>query len=74
MSADPTNDGLERLTEDAAGGGELDLGSILVIDRRILGGDSDPASELARQMGEALSELTVEEWTLLGAIFEQNAA
>ena len=74
MSADHTEDGLERLTEDSTKDGELDLGSILVIDRRILGGDTDPASELTRQMGEALSELTVEEWTLLGAMFEQNAA
>lgn len=62
------------LDEEAANDPGLDLGSILVVDPRILIADTDAATELARQMGEALEELTVHEWLLLAEAVEENAA
>lgn len=62
------------LDEEAANDPGLDLGKILVVDPRILIADTDAATELARQMGEALDQLTVAEWLLLGEAVEENAA
>lgn len=63
-----------RLDEATANEPGLDLASVLVVDHRILMADSDPASEITRQMGEALAELTTAEWIMLGMVMEENAA
>jgi hypothetical protein len=74
MSAHEQDERPQEAGDEASEGTGIDLSSILVIDRRILGGDSDPATELTRQMSAALDGLTVQEWELLGQLFEHSAA
>jgi len=63
-----------RLDQNTANDPVFDLATVLMVDPRILIADTDPATELTRKMGEALAELSLADWLLLGQVVEENAA